>query len=75
MEEKVVDKHLLNEKANKLFKNLLQVLENYTEDDRPKIEKAIKALEKYSKALESEFLDDVTCIIKFLYQMGNKESK
>lgn len=75
MEEKVVDRHLLNEKANKLFKNLLQVLENYTEEDRPKIEKAIKALEKYSKALESEFLDDVTYIIKFLYQMGNKEKK
>ena len=75
MEEKVVDRHLLNEKANKLFKNLLQVLENYTEEDRPKIEKAIKTLEKYSKALESEFLDDVTYIIKFLYQMGNKENK
>ena len=75
MEKQAVDKHELNKQTNKLLKSLLKVLKNYTEEDKPKIEKAIKTLEKYSKAIESEFLNDVTYIIKYLYTMKDGEKK
>ncbi len=72
--EKIIDRDMINKKANKLLQRLSQLLKNPIQEEKDKIEKIINKLEECAKDLQSEFLDDVSYIIKNLYNMGIKEN-
>lgn len=67
-----IDSHNLNKKANKLLKELLELIKDRkTQENIDKIDMVISKLEKCSKSLQSQFLDDLINVFKFLlYNKG-----
>ena len=68
-------KHNLNQKVNKLLTELLKLLkDSKSKEYNDKVNTVIKKLEQCAKTLESQFLDDLVYVFKFLlYDKGEKE--
>ena len=69
-------KQLLNKKANKLLKELSDLVPKAdTKNNKPRIKKILVELENCAKDMESEFLEDVVFIVRNVLNWVIKESK
>lgn len=69
-------KQLLNKKANKLLKELSDLVPKAdTKNNKPQIKKILVELENCAKDMESEFLEDVVFIVRNVLNWVIKESK